>query len=79
MSKREKLIKEIETMSEQGINEVERFVEGLKNNLHHDRSPEELQRAFDNMQNILSNVPPFDVDLRKSKDEYFEGKYGRID
>ncbi|MDR0943109.1 MAG: hypothetical protein LBM41_01095 [Ruminococcus sp.] len=79
MSKRDKLIKEIETMSEQGLNEVERFVEGLKNNLHPDRSPEELQRAFDNLQNILSNVPPFEIDLKKAKDEYFEGKYGRID
>jgi hypothetical protein len=79
MSKREKLIKKIETLSENRLVEVDRFVDGLNNGFYPDYSPEQMQEAYDNLQKIVSELPPIEVDLKKAKADYFEEKYGRFD
>jgi hypothetical protein len=79
MSNRENLIKKIETLSENRLIEVDRFVDGLTSGFYPDSSPEQLEKAYDNLQKIVSELPPIDIDLKKAKADYFEEKYGRFD
>jgi hypothetical protein len=79
MSAREKLIQEINVMSdEQAEAALEAIGKKLRPWEREDYSTEQLQRAYDELQKIVDKIEPFEYDLEKAKDEYFEEKYGRF-